>query len=1431
MPQRLRIFVSSPSDVADERLRANLVIDKLSQDYSRFFSIESYQWEHEPMLASKHFQDAIDPPSAFDIVLLILWSRLGTPLPVQTATREYRGIDGRAPVTGTEWEYEEALKSARERGAPDLLAFRNINAAPVDPRDPDAQEKSYAQFRALNAFWSRHFADRGNFLAAYDEYISLEEFARRLEETLRKLIEKRVRLLTVARHVPDEAIWLREPFLGLESYEFQHSQIFFGRDAVITKAIERLAYSARSRVAFQIVVGASGAGKSSLVKAAIVPRLMKPQRISGIAFIRRIVFRPAAVDNDLILGFAKALTRGGDDQIGLPELLAPGQDASSLAEHLKLTAKEPAYLFESALGRVTEAARIDKRILSHENAKLILVVDQLEELFTVPGIKHDERLTFFQLMGGLARSGTVWVIATIRADFWQRVTEYPELFALCDGQRRIDVTAPSRAELDEIIRKPALVAGLAFEQNTETGVGLDSVIAEDAANAPGVLPHLSFTLAEIYADAMRRGETVLAFESYEALGRLEGAIANRANNVISNLPETARAEFPRVIRALVGVTTATDAVPTSRLVYLDLFPQGTSARILIDALIEARLLVANSDGVKPTVRLAHDALISRWPRAREQVSADRRMLETRSRVEQQLERWRVARGRSRSQLFLRNPDLENAIDLDRRWGSDLPVETRDFILRSKRRARLVQTGSIIASIVFAICAAAAILFAQQATSARNEAEVSLFIARSQQNLTSGNNISAINWAAKAFDRKQTHDTRSTVLAALMSVSPYLLKRVSTDQAAPDAAAWIDNRILAFSASDGALRLLDTSSSLGSSPDSVATISYPDGDGRTPAIICLKIIGPDLILAVLSDATFIAIRRDGGAFTTVSTPHKDLRVRAASVNSDGSIILIAPTNDTAQLYDCRSFLAGSADSCPRRELFANFATAVALSPQDDREAIGEDGGSVEVHYPDGRSIHHAFGQSEITSIAWHPYRNWIAVGADNGKLELFDVERESPIEGFPPANEFAGILSWSPTGDALAYACEKNKICVLLFNFMDGASPHFELLRFSGHANTIAHVAWSPDGKRLATADSEREYIIWSMDPDKRVAYDLVQSIDSKPVALAYSSKSNQLAAILDKGGVAVWDAPRFAPNDSSDATTESHYLKGMPGRPVALIWNSEGSLCVAYSSKTLAVWADGLDGKPTISKLPSAPSNIVLAPDGISLMMRSADGALYGIEISDRKSAGRSWLLQPPEPRASAVALAVNPRTNRLIVSYVDALRSLWDWDVLTKRVIGSLPMPGHGAPLSLSISPDARFVAAISGDPFVSLIDLDARKLSMTLSIDAEEAAKSVAFSPDGRLLASVGVDNKLYIWMIGSGSVDPFATVNVEPASFGSLQEQYATDMTWIGPNQIAILTANMAIRVINLDTARWWSRLSSLGLASGTRQGALVQAHPNR
>ena len=163
MAQPFRIFISSPGDVGDERRRAALVISRLKREFARFFDISAVLWEYEPMLSSGHFQDIIDPPSTADIVVLILWSRLGTPLPARTKLREYKGLDGRVPVTGTEWEFEQAIEAReRRKGVPDLLVYRKFTEGFAQFGRAEELEQIGRQWEALQSFWQRHFeADDG----------------------------------------------------------------------------------------------------------------------------------------------------------------------------------------------------------------------------------------------------------------------------------------------------------------------------------------------------------------------------------------------------------------------------------------------------------------------------------------------------------------------------------------------------------------------------------------------------------------------------------------------------------------------------------------------------------------------------------------------------------------------------------------------------------------------------------------------------------------------------------------------------------------------------------------------------------------------------------------------------------------------------------------------------------------------------------------------------------------------------------------------------------------------------------------------------------------------------------------------------------------------------------------------------------------------
>src|ERR1700722_19101318 len=124
----VRVFILSPSDVRYERLIAVRVIERLDREFGHQFHVESVVWEHEPLVASRHFQDPanIPLPSQSDVVVVILWMRLGMPLPADAFVG---AISGRRPVTGTEWEFEEALASARAKDRPHLLFYRKDTAA------------------------------------------------------------------------------------------------------------------------------------------------------------------------------------------------------------------------------------------------------------------------------------------------------------------------------------------------------------------------------------------------------------------------------------------------------------------------------------------------------------------------------------------------------------------------------------------------------------------------------------------------------------------------------------------------------------------------------------------------------------------------------------------------------------------------------------------------------------------------------------------------------------------------------------------------------------------------------------------------------------------------------------------------------------------------------------------------------------------------------------------------------------------------------------------------------------------------------------------------------------------------------------------------------------------------------------------------------
>jgi hypothetical protein len=687
--RRLRIFISSPGDVGQERLIAARVLERLQGEFAGAVELEPILWEHEPLRASAHFQEQIIPPSETDIVLCILWSRLGTRLPDQ-----FRREDGSHFASGTEWEFEDALRAFRERGAPDLMVYRKTAEPHASISNEAALLQRLEQKRALDTFVDRWFGNpTDSFRVAFHAFDSPDKFETLLETHLRRLIQERLPKHAVGHTEGAAPIqWHRgSPFRGLEAFDVEHAPVFFGRTRAITGIKEALIRQAENGCAFVLVFGMSGCGKSSLVRAGVLPTITQPGVIDGIGLWRWGTLRPSDAPADLHLALAWALC----GESALPELADQGLEPHELAALFRQAPERAAAAVQRSLARAAESVSAAEGLTRAPQARLAVLVDQLEEIFTLSSVDARAREGFIAAVTALARSGCVWVIATMRSDFYPLCADLPALAALKEGGGQYDVLPPSFAEIGQIIRCPARAAGLSFEANVATGEHLDERLHEAAARDPEALPLLQFTLDELFQQRSESG--VLTIAAYERLGGLEGALARRAEEVFSALEPAVQAVLPGVLRGLVTVGQSGGDAAAARRTPIGSLATTPERRRLLDAFIEARLLVTDrADDGEPVVRVAHEALLRRWPRVQEWLEEDRAFLRTRERVAAQAHRWQEE-ARNGDFLLAEGKPLADAQDLLARRRDDLDaslVEYTETSWRAVVRTRQRRLGLI-----------------------------------------------------------------------------------------------------------------------------------------------------------------------------------------------------------------------------------------------------------------------------------------------------------------------------------------------------------------------------------------------------------------------------------------------------------------------------------------------------------------------------------------------------------------------------------------------------------------------------------------------------------------------------------------------------------------------------------------------------------------
>jgi tetratricopeptide (TPR) repeat protein len=682
----LRFFISSPGDVAEERLIARRVIGRLDSQFGDVMRLEAFVWEHQPLVATASFQEQLANPSEADVVVLILWSRLGTALPSRI-----RRNDGSRYASGTEFEFEAAVAGFRRNGTPSIVAYRKT-AKPDWSADAAVAAEQLQQKHALERFIANWFTDTadGSFKAAFHPFASPADFEELLEAHLTKLVE---------RHLPPgfrahalRPTWRHgSPFRGLQPFEAEHAPVFFGRTAAVASALQKLRRQAERGNSFLLIVGMSGGGKSSLVRAGVLPVLLQPGVVGAANLWCHAIMRPSEGRGDLIA----ALTRALRQPTALPAL-ADG---------------EPESLVTRVNAALDELARAQGAVAGVEY-HVALVVDQLEEIFSDEQISARERQTFIELLATLARSGRACVLATLRSDVYPRLAELPVLIDLKEGDGQFDLLPPAPREIGQIIRSPAAAAGLRFEVREHTLERLDETIRDAAAKNPAALPLLEFLLEELYKK--RSSEDVLTFRAYEELGGVEGALAQRAEQVVTSLSAAAQAAVPAVFHELVALGIDDTSKVLRRTAHRKVFttPQASE---LVNALLAARLLVSAVDASgEPVISLAHEALLEFWPRLAEWRERNRENLHIHARLTAAAQTWE-RHGRSADFLLARGKPLAEARTLiaeDVRLAESEAQLVKASEHRSRQFARL-RAAVVAALAVLAVGASVAAYLAQQ----------------------------------------------------------------------------------------------------------------------------------------------------------------------------------------------------------------------------------------------------------------------------------------------------------------------------------------------------------------------------------------------------------------------------------------------------------------------------------------------------------------------------------------------------------------------------------------------------------------------------------------------------------------------------------------------------------------------------------------------
>jgi WD40 repeat protein len=1270
--REVRVFVSSPGDAQFERMRLERVTERLNGEFQGIVHIVPIRWETEFYKAHQTFQAQIPEAAQCDIVIAIFRSRLGSVLPADFR----RMTNGEPYPSGTAYEVLTAIDASKAHGFPDVYVFRFPQPPSVQLDDPKRNEIE-TQWQHLKAFFDAWFkTPSGEFKAAFQSFASTDDFEAQAEVLLRNWLEEKVlhgRSLTWPAEIKGS------PFRGLAAFGAKHAPVFFGRSRDITKAIDRLKDAAEKGCPFLLVDGASGAGKSSLVRAGLVPRLTAAGVVPSVDIWRVAVMRPAEIVGDPFAALARALLVAESDlpeaeqgrPPALPELSASdfprADDLAALLAHADASAPKPIL---STFSAIEQTAREKEGYGRAVKVALLLVVDQLDELFGAD-IGNDIRARFAQLLRLLARSGRVWVIATLRADLFDHFLSQKDLKQLKDDGSSYDLAPPDAAALAEIVRAPAAAAGLVYESDTKTGERLDERLLADAERAD-LLPLLQFTLNQLFEARERRDHGgQLTFAAYRALGGLEGAVEKEAEAAFARLGATEQARLPRLLRELVAP--AGDATMTAARAAFDIRPvpladaayDEASAR-LVQALIDARILLSSGEGGQATVRLAHARVLDSWQRASKIVADNADFYRIRAEVEEQRRRWDAA-GRRRDLLIGRGRPLAEAESIVRNFSGELPTATREFVRRSGRRARLMQTLTAAAAVIFAAVAGVAVYEWRHTVSLQREA-----VEKRDQLLVSQSRF----LVDRANQGNQAGDAGTAMLLAL--------------QALPDTRSGVGRPMV--HEAEAAL--------FAAYQDLKERIVLKGHDG----VLWSARLAPDgkRIVTASEDKTARVWNAENGDQLAILRGHTE-GVRVASFSPDGRQVITGSTDKTARLWNAETGQQSAVlehDGVVRSAAFSSDGRRVVTASDDKTARIWD--------VQTGKQIAALTGHTaRVRDAAFSPNGRYVLTSSDDKTARLWDSKTGEPVHILEGHTQSVRGVAFSPDGEravttsldhsARVWSVETGKQSVIL-----------------GHGDVVTSAAFSPDGQRIVTASDDNTVPIWDAQMGERIV-----TLSGRTAVYSPDGRS----IVTSDGDTArIWNA---------DNGKLAMVLRGHRSRVTGAVFSPDGrSVLTASDDKTARLWSAGTETNTQMAVLVAhtgSAGRAVFSPDGRRALTASDDNSVRlwdaeaGRQIATFTRAGSGMAAFSPDGRLVAI-----PDNNTVVVR-----------DANTGEREDRI-FQGHSAAVqSVAFSADGRRIVTASDDRTARVWDLQTGGQIAALT-EHTAPVRSAVFSPDGLRVVS---------------------------------------------------------------------------------------------